>query len=87
MLEDKADLPLADGEIGCVRAMEMNPSRAGLIQAGDDAQQGGFPRPGRPEQRDQFAGLDLQIDVVQRREFSEPAGDVACFDAHMIACL
>ncbi len=40
-------------------------SRIRGVQAGDDVEQGGFARPGRPHNGDQFAGLDVTRDVFQ----------------------
>jgi hypothetical protein len=39
-----------------------------LFKSCDQTQQGGFSASGRTEQRDEFAGTDLEADVVQHRQ-------------------
>ena len=82
MLEDEADPPLADALVGRVGAVEMDRPRVGRLEAGDDAQQRGLARARGPEQRDQLAGVDPQIDLVDRGEGAEAPADVANFDGH-----
>ena len=86
MLEDEADAALADAVVGGVRAVEVDRARIGRLEAGDDAQQRGLARARRPEQRDQLAGVDVQIDVVDRGEGAEAPADVANFDGHGGSC-
>ena len=41
-----------------------------------------LPEPDGPEQRDQLAGVDAQVDLVDRGEGAEAPADVANFDGH-----
>ena len=45
-------------------------------EAGHDPQQRGFAAAGGPEQRDQFAAGDIEIDVADRDEIVESMGNV-----------
>ena len=76
MLEHEADIALADAAGEGVIAVEQDLPLVRPFQAGDDPQQRGLARAGRPEQRNEFAGLDLQVDVGERRERIETLGDV-----------
>src|SRR5450432_3067340 len=49
------------------RRQERDRARAGRIQTGDEAQQGRFPASRRPEQRDERAGGESQVDTLQHR--------------------
>ena len=82
MLEDEADAPLPDRTVERILAVEQHHAAGRPFQAGDDAQQGGLARAGRPEQRHQLAGMDRQADVVERRELAEALRDVPDFDVH-----
>ena len=86
MLEGKTRLALARGNLRHVLAVKQNLRVAGVwkFQAGNRAQQRGLAGPGRPEQRDEFAGLDLQVHAVERGETAEFLCDVADFDAHKL---
>ena len=47
-----------------------------LLEAGDHAQRRGLAAARRPEQRDELAALDRQIDVVDGDDFAEMAAHV-----------
>src|SRR5207245_300514 len=82
VLEHEADLALAHVHVGGVLALEQDAARIGRLQARDDAQQRGLAAAGRPQQGDQFAGVDAERDVLQRAEVAEILADVADVDAH-----
>ena len=86
MLEGKTGLAFTGGEVRDLLAVKQNLSRArvGKFQTSDDAQQRRLAGAGRPEQRDEFAGLDLQVQVVKGGELAESFCDVADFDTHVI---
>ena len=69
MLEGKTGLALAGGNVRHVLAVKQNlrVGRVGKFQTGDDAQQRRLAGTGRPQQRDEFAGLDLQAHVCRAR--------------------
>src|SRR5713101_5512731 len=80
MLEDKANLPIADRAGRGILAMKVDAAGVGNFQPGYHAEQGGLAGTGKPQQRDQFASRDLEADVLQCDELAEPLGDVADFD-------
>ncbi len=84
MLEDEADLPLARMLVGRILAVKRHDAAIRPFQACDDPQQRCLAGPGRTEQREQLAGLDVQVDVVDGDEVVEPLGDALEFDAHCL---
>jgi hypothetical protein len=70
--------------VGRLGAGEQNFAAIGTFHAGDDAQQRRLAAAGRAEQGDQFAGRDVEIDVVERDEIAEALGDIADFDTHQV---
>ena len=61
-----------------VLVTEEDLARFGNLEAGDDAQQRRLARAGRPEQRHQLAGADVEADPAQGRrgaELLDDAGD------------
>ena len=78
VLEHEADLALASVRVGRVLAVEARRCPAsGDFEPGDDPQQRRLAGPRRPEQREQFAGLDVEVDVVDGDEAAEALGDAA----------
>src|ERR1019366_3729448 len=87
MLKGKAGLAFTRGYLRHVLAVKQNLRLAGIVgkfQAGDGSEQRGLAGAGRAEQRDEFAGLDLEADVVERGEATEFFRDVFDFDTHAI---
>ena len=82
MLEDETDLALAHADGARVLAVEQHLAGVRRLQPGDDAQQRGLARARQTQQRDQLAGLDVQVDIVERNEVAEPLADVFELDAH-----
>jgi hypothetical protein len=68
VLEHETHVALAHMHVGGVLAAEQDAAGVGRFQAGDDAQQRGLAAARRAQQRDQFAGVDVQVDVLQRVE-------------------
>ena len=82
VLEDEADLPLADRLVGRVLAVKVDRALIGRLQPGDDAQQRGLARSRGAEQRHQLAARDVETHVVERDEVAERLAQVADLDAH-----
>lgn len=84
VLKYETDLPAANPLPGDVLVVKQYcpAARVRLFQPGDDPQQRGFSRAGRPEQRNQFAGLYAETNVPQRGERAESFRDIADFYAH-----
>jgi hypothetical protein len=53
-----------------------------LLEAGDHAQRRRLAAPGRPEQREELALVDLQRETIHRHELPEAFGDPRQFDGH-----
>src|SRR3954447_18648074 len=75
-------MPLAGAMRQRILAVEGNRAAIRPVEPGDDPQQRGLARAGRPEQRQQLAIGDLEVDVVQRHEGAEPLYQVFKFDRH-----
>ncbi len=84
MLEHEADIALADAVRQRILAVELHLAFVRPLEARDDAQQRRLARTGRTEQRDQFAGADIELDLVERGEIAEALGDVEDRDPHRL---
>ena len=82
MLEDEADVPLADRARGRILTFEEDFAGVGGLQAGDDAEEGGLAGAGRAQEGDEFAGRGFDGNVVQGLEGAETFGDILDPDAH-----
>jgi hypothetical protein len=82
LLKHEADPPFLHTETGGVDVAEQNLPAVRRLQPGDGAQQGGFAGTGGPEQRQQFAGSDVEIDAAQRVELTVVLLDIANLDIH-----
>jgi hypothetical protein len=87
VLEDEADLALADVPGAGVLALKKDSARAREVEAGDDAKERRFARAGRPQQRHQLARLDPKIDTGERLEAIEPLAQIGDLDAHPLTPL
>ncbi len=76
VLEHEADLAVAHVRARGVLAVEQHLAGVGLFQPGDDAQQRGLAAARGTEQGDQFAGGEIERDVVERVEGAEALVDV-----------
>ena len=83
VLKHEADLALTHMHIGGVFTAEVNAAGVRGFQPGNDAQQRGLAAARGPEQRDQFARIDVETDIAERLEIAEILADVADFDAHV----
>jgi len=64
-LEDHTVVAVEAGLAGRL-AVDLQRAGAGRDEVGDEAQQGGFAAAGRADERDELAGLHLQLDILQR---------------------
>ena len=83
MLEHEADMALAGAARERILAVEGDLAGIRPVEAGDDPQQRGLAGARRPEQRQQLAVADLQIDIVERGELAEFLDDVFDFNRHL----
>jgi hypothetical protein len=54
-----------------VLAVDDDRARVGTVEAGDQAERGRFPASRRPEQGKELAGIELDLDPVQRHHRAE----------------
>ncbi len=55
---------------------DVTATRIGVLEARDDAQQGGLARARRPEQRDKFAAFNVQVHAIEGGERTEGFADL-----------
>jgi hypothetical protein len=70
VLEHGVDVPLVGRQARHLQAVQLDAARAGLLEAGDQPQAGGFARAGRAEHR-KLTVLDLEVDVVHCAHLAE----------------
>ena len=63
-LEDRVDRPLVRWHRREVAAVEQDLAGVGVLEPGDHPQRRGLAAAGRPEQREELAGLDLEVEAV-----------------------
>jgi hypothetical protein len=80
-LEDESDPPLLHRQPRRVVVAKAEPAAVGFLEAGDDAQQRGLATAGGPEQRDELARRDCQVDPCQDRLVAEALADAGDLDA------
>src|SRR5208282_148649 len=78
----EADLALAHADVGGVLAVKQHLAGVRRFQPGDYPEQRGLARARQPQQRDQLAGFDMQVDIVNRNELAELLGYVSELDTH-----
>src|SRR5262249_32665959 len=76
VLEDEADIALLHGKADRVFITEKDTARGREIEAAEDAQKRRLAGAGRPEQRQELAGGDLQGDAVERGRIAEALRDI-----------
>ena len=81
VLEDEADVALLRRQVGGVDVLDLDPAGVGLLEAGDDAQEGRLATAGGAEQGRELPGRDAEGDVVERDEVAESLADTADLDA------
>src|SRR4051812_15543159 len=84
MLKHETDAALADSGVGGILAMKENLSAIGGFKAGDDAQQRGFARARRAQQRHQLPAGNFEAHVIDGNEITECARHVADLYAHAL---
>ena len=82
MLEDEPDAAILGTRARHVVAGDPHYAVVGLLEPGDDPQQGRLPRAAWPEQRGQPAFGHLERDVLERHEVTEPLGDSFYLNPH-----
>ena len=60
----------------------MNRTGVGLIQTGDNSEQGRFAAAGWTQDRDELSGFDVQIDTIDRTNIAEHALDLPYVDGN-----
>ena len=83
MLEDEADLAVPRVRVGGVLALERHAAFVRSFEAGDHSQQRRLARSRRSQQREQLAGLDVQVDVIDGDKRPEALDDAVQFYAHV----
>src|SRR5271167_3047863 len=83
-LKYEAYVPLARRLVGDVLAVELHGSAIGKFEARNDAEKGRLPRTGWPEQRDELAVRDFQVNILQRCETPKILPNATNADAHRI---
>ena len=64
-------------------AVDQETAAARTVEAGDQAQQGGLAAAARSEQGDEFAGLDLEGDILQHRQIVAVQDEAVIDVAHV----
>jgi hypothetical protein len=64
ILEDHADAALVRRHVGDRHVVEHDIAVRGRLESGHHHQAGGLSRAGRPEERDEFAPLHLEVEVL-----------------------
>jgi hypothetical protein len=63
-LEDHADVPAVGRTVGEIAAVEQDGAFGGLLEARDHHERGRLARAARPQQRDELAARDGEVDAV-----------------------
>src|SRR6185503_19748817 len=85
ILEDHAGVAAMRWNAGHGFVAEKNLAAVRLVKTGDGAEQGGLAATRRPEQKEQFLGMNLEGDAAQRRRFGEFFDQLSDDDAHVRA--
>ncbi|MNK94313.1 hypothetical protein D3C87_1145110 [compost metagenome] len=75
ILEHRIEWPTVRRQTTDILAIDRNAARIGLHETGDRAQQGGLATTAGAEQDDEFALLDVQVNIVQCLERPEAFAD------------
>ena len=82
MLEHQADAAFARVHREEILAIAPYAAAVGMVQPGQDAQQGGLAGTGWPQQGKELARRDRQADIVQRGKVAVAASQVGKFQGH-----
>jgi hypothetical protein len=63
VLEDQGDWAICRRKMGDVLPADPDHAAVRALEAGDEIEQGGFPRPGGADDRGDDAGLDLAVEM------------------------
>ena len=75
MLEDEGDVARRRRQRRDVRAADGDRAGVGLLEPGDQPQRRGLAGAGRPEQHDELAVGDVEVEAVDRLMVAEALGD------------
>ncbi len=87
VLEDHADIPLVGGEAADHPVPEADLPRVGLVESGQEPQQGGLAAARRAQQREQLAVTHGEVRPVHRSDGAEPLDDLPDANVHVIETL
>ena len=76
VLEHDVDVALVRRQVSHVLAGQQNASRIRDLEAAEHAQRGRLAAAGRPEERDELAGLDGEVEIVDGHSLAVGLGDV-----------
>ena len=84
-LEHHGQLALGRGLVGDVAAVDADGAGGGVLEPGDQAQQGGLAAAGGADEDDELAVLDVEIELRDDRRRPEGLADlVECYVAHRV---
>ena len=83
VLEHRVDVALVGRAIRHILPAEQHAAARGPFEARDHAQTRGLARPGRPEQREELAAPDVEVDCVDGDERAEMLRHAVQPDAHV----
>ena len=83
MLEHEPHVALLGRKAGGVGPFDLDSAAVGVLESGDDPQEGGLAASAGPQKSGQAAGGDGHGDVVQGDEVAEPLVDVLYLDTHL----
>ncbi len=80
ILEDGVDVTAIRRDASHIQARNTNPSLIRLFEAGEHPQSGRLAATGRPEERQELANVDLEIDAIDGDHRAETLGDIHQLD-------
>src|SRR5450432_850182 len=83
VLEHETDAPFLHAQVGGVDVAETDTALVDRLQSRNRTQQRGFAGAGRPEQREQFARRDLELDIAQGNDIAVVFAKIAYADFHI----
>ena len=82
-LEDGVDVALVGRQPGHVLALQLDQAGGGHLEAADHPQRRGLAAAGRPQEREELAVLDIEVDVVDGGAVAEALDDVHEMDVDL----
>ncbi len=80
VLEDRVDVPLVGRQPGDVLALELDEARCRGLEPADHPEGGRLAAAGRSEEREELAGLDLEVDVIDDHGLAVALDDIYQLD-------